>query len=452
VNGTLIRRKRVSSLFRALASASTGSTAVAQTFLVKLLTVGLNVGTGVVTARYLGPTGRAEQAAILLGAGLFPYLFALGVPLAIQYRIRNDPDNESGLISAATWLAIALGLLAAGVSYFILPHMIAKYSTSVLFAARLAMLTAPLAMLYTLLCSVLQAKHRFREANFTRYAIPFATLAALLALGFAHHLTPMTSAAAYLVQFAWAVPWLWAGVSPRLRLRGLGHWAARLLDYGWRSSVSDILGTLAAQVDQVLVIGLLSPVSMGIYAVAIGAARSADLFSGSVVTVLFPRASALDNDSVAALIARAARVTTALLFLSTLALIAVMPFLLPLFYGHVFSPSIPVAQLLVVSIALNGIVYVVSQGYMASGRPGVIAAIQIFGLATTVPLILFLVPRFGLIGAASALIVSTTVRLFFALAGFPIVLKVGPPSLLLNADDVSYLRRAVGLQKQHDAG
>ena len=438
------------SLVRALAAGSSGSMAVAQTLLVRFLTLGLNLATGIVSARYLGPVGRAEQAAILLGALLFPYLASFGLPFAVQYKIRTEPERAAVFESAGTGLAIAFGLLSCAVGIFVVPHMLAKYSASIVFAAQIALLTAPLAMLYALLCAILQARHRFGETNFTRYAMPASTLAILLALAAGHALNAISSSVAYLISLAWAAPWLWFKVGPKLRVRGLRSAVKQLLSYGSRSYVSDILGTLAAQVDQVLVIGLLSPAGMGLYAVAIGAARAVDLYSGSVVAVLFPRAASLENAAIVELTGRATRITSALLLVTSVALIAALPLLLPLFYGRAFAASVPVAQVIVVSIALNGVVYVLAQAYMAAGRPGVIAAIQLVGLGTTVPAMLLLIPRYALLGAATALVISTTVRLLSSLACFPLVLKLRVPSLILNTGDVDYLRQTLRRQMQGD--
>jgi O-antigen/teichoic acid export membrane protein len=417
--------------------------ALAQTLLVRFLTLGLNLLTGVVVARYLGPIGRAEQAAILLGAGLFPFLISFGIPNAVQYKIRTMPDRASEIVSAGTVLAIALGVTACIVGVFVVPQMLARYAASIVRAAQVAMVTAPLAMLYSLFCGVMQARHRFREPNFTRWAMPASTLLILFALVASHALTPVSSAVAYLAAFVWAVPWLWVRVAPRVRLRGLRQVTKGLMSYGSRSYVSDILGTLAAQVDQVLVIGLLSPASMGLYAVAIGSARAVDLFSGSVVAVLFPRAASLEHAQIVQLTGRAARITSALLLATSVALIALMPLLLPLFYGRAFIDAVPVAQVIVVSIALNAVVYILAQAYMAAGHPGTNALIQVVGLATTVPAMLLLIPRYALLGAAFALVISTVLRLLFSLACFPVVLKTPIPSLLLNMGDVLYVRRSL---------
>ena len=425
--------------------------AVAQTLLVRFVTLGLNVVTGIISARFLGPVGRADQAAILLGAIFIPYLVSFGIPAAVQFKIRTDPEGDRDYISAGTILTFSFGCFAFVVGLIVLPHMLAKYPESVIVIAQLAMLAAPVIMLYALLCAILQARGRFREANVTRYAMPALTLVALCVLAATRKLTATSSAMAYLVTFFAAVPWLWTKIGPRLRLSGLQPAAKSLLSYGSKSYVSDILGTLASQVDQVLVIGLLSPASMGLYTVALGAARSVDLYSSSVVAVLFPRATSLDNDQIVQLTGRAVRITAAMLAVTSILLIAVIPVLLPVFYGKAFQASAPVAQIVVVSFALNAIVYVLAQAYMAAGRPGVNAIIQLGGLATTIPAMLLLIPHYALTGAAIALVISTIVRLCSSLACFPLILKTPIPSLILGAADIAYLRQSIRHQMRKPA-
>jgi O-antigen/teichoic acid export membrane protein len=417
--------------------------AVAQTLLVRFITLGVNLLSGVISARYLGPSGRADQAAILLGAGLFPFVLSFGIPLAIQYKVRTDPEVEREYVSAGTILSISLGVLAAVIGFLVLPQMLGKYPPAIVLAARCAMAIAPVTMLYMLLSAILQARGRFQETNLTRYAMPASTVAFLFVLLLSHRLNPISSSIAYLVTGLWGMPLLWVKVKPRLQFRGLREAASGLLSYGSRSYVSDVLGTLASQVDQVLVIGLLSPTSMGFYAVAIGAARTVDLYSGSVVAVLFPRASSLSTDQIIALTARAARLTFAMLLVTMIVLIVAMPIVLPLAFGRAFVQSVPIARVIVISFAFNGLVYVLAQAFMAAGRPGIVAIVQLCGLATTVPAMFLLIPRYGLLGAAVALVISTLVRFLALLACFRFVLKGPVPSLVVNADDIAFLRSSL---------
>jgi O-antigen/teichoic acid export membrane protein len=73
---------------------------------------------------------------------------------------------------------------------------------------------------------------------------------------------------------------------------------------------------------------------------------------------------------------------------------------------------------------------------MALGRPGLVTSLQVIGLLMTIPLMLVLIPRFGVEGAAGALLISTSVRLAFVLVSFQRVLKVECPRIVARRADV----------------
>jgi O-antigen/teichoic acid export membrane protein len=414
--------------------------AIAQAFLVKIFMLAMNLATGILSARILGPVGRAEQAAILVGVGIFPSILSFGLPIAIQFKMRTQPEDEESLISTATLLAIAFGVVCALAGYLILPRIITQYSSSIVQFAQLCMLAAPFTVLFNVFNGVLQARSRFAEANFSQYAPLLASLIVLSVLAIAHKLTPTTSAATYLITSALATLWLWAIVRPKLDIARSWRSTRSLLSFGLRSYITDILGTLQVQVDTILVINLLSPASMGLYTIALSTARLSDLFSSAIVTVLFPKATSLPRCEMLELTNRVGRLTFAVILISIILNIITMPVLLPAFFGKAFSGAIPVAQVLALTFLLNGTGYVISQAFLAAGKPGVIAMIQASGLVFVVPLMLVLIPRYGLLGAAWALVLATFLRGAITMLCFPIVLKAPIPSLIPTRSDLTFVR------------
>ena len=85
---------------------------------------------------------------------------------------------------------------------------------------------------------------------------------------------------------------------------------------------------------------------------------------------------------------------------------------------------------------------------MAVGRPGVVSMLQGLGLGLSFPLMSFLIPRYGLIGAGVALLCSTSIRLIFILSCYPMMLKIRPPSLLPQLQDWIYLRYALSKRRR----
>ena len=73
---------------RRMAPLSGGMAATVQTLLANVLILGVNFGTGIITARLLGPVGRGEQAAIILWPQFLAYALTLGLPSAMLYNLR----------------------------------------------------------------------------------------------------------------------------------------------------------------------------------------------------------------------------------------------------------------------------------------------------------------------------------------------------------------------------
>ena len=74
---------------------------------------------------------------------------------------------------------------------------------------------------------------------------------------------------------------------------------------------------------------------------------------------------------------------------------------------------------------MGATIAVLAQAFLSTGRPAVVALLQGVGLAAIVPLMLFAVPRYGLVGAALALLASTALRLIFVLGCFPAATENG---------------------------
>jgi enterobacterial common antigen flippase len=422
-----------------------GAGAIAQTIAARFLVAGINVSTGIISARVLGSNGRGEMSAMLVWPALLAYLLTLGLPAAIRYWIRREPERRAEFFTVSVITAALASLLAVAVGVLFIPLWLHNYSADVVHGAQVLMAFSPEVMLGLIFTAMLETIGEFNTANVMRYATVVLTLAGLAVLALGHWMTPFTGALAYTgapVVIAFCIAWILRShfqmrfFDPRPAMRVLAS-------YGFRAYGIDLLNTIAQQVDQVLVIAFLSASEVGIYVVALNASRVINILHTAVVSVVFPTAAGRDKDRVVEMVERSARVSTSIALAFAIALIAVLPLILPLFYSGAFAPAVPVAQLLTVEAVLTGLVSVLAQAFMALDRPGVITVLQAFGLAAVLPLMLVLLPHFGLIGAAYALLISTTFRFVLIVVSFPAVLKMSLPNLLPNREDVRLIRGAL---------
>jgi O-antigen/teichoic acid export membrane protein len=443
--------KRFTSGIRWIARADTATAASIQTFLARLLILVGNVVTGIITARSLGPEGRGELAAMTLWPAFLAYSMTFGLPSALLYNLKRYPSKRQGTFSAALILSLALGLISMLIGIVFVPVWLSQYSPEIIQFSQWFMLLTPTTMVAAILVASLEADSDFTTANKFSYLCAFSALPVLLTLAYANLLNPFTAALAYSLPtipiFLWVLIITWRRFRPTWR--SLNESYRPLFNYGLRSYGIDLIGTFSTKVDQILVVGLLTPASMGMYVVALSLSRLLNVFHSSVTTVLFPKTAGGSLKEVVNITGQVARINATLELLAGTAVVISAPILLNLFYGSRFDGAIPVFQILVVEVILGGTAEVLAQAFMALGRPEIVTLSQGIGLGASIPLMLLFIPRFGIVGAGIALICSTVVRLTVIIRCYPIVLKVPPPDLKPTRGDYYYLVNAIRSRNIH---
>ncbi|SER47687.1 Membrane protein involved in the export of O-antigen and teichoic acid [Faunimonas pinastri] len=416
-----------------------------RTVVTRATVLSINLGTGILIARSLGPEGRGQLAAIGLGVGFFASLLSFGLPSSIVFNIKRHPEERPALLAAVFLMALALGLIAIPPGLALIPHWLGSYPPEIRWAARLFMFQAPMILLVPVCHAALEASGEFTLSNLAWFASPALSLVFLGLLALLEtNVTPLRVALAVVaggvLPLGWMFVLLWRY---RPSLSGLRSAARHLAGYGSRAYAIDLVVALAGQVDQILVVGMLTSRGAGSYVVAVSVTRVLAVVQASVATVLFPFASGRSTEEAVAAVALATRWVLIFTAFGCAFLFAVGPALLVLVYGPDFTAAASLLRILLVEALLSSMVAILAQSFMALARPGWVAVSQLAGVALEVPLMLILIPRFGLAGAGTALLIASALRLILILASYPLVLRVPVPRLWLGSDDVTMLREAL---------
>ena len=427
-----------------------GVHAVIQTTASKSLILGLQAGTGILTARILGPAGRGELAAMILWPLFVANVTTIGVPSSLIYQLRMGASERNRIVTTGFAISVIIGIAAAAAAAWLLPWWLHQYSAGIVHAAQCFLLTVPICSMTLAGRAILEASHDFSASNAIQILTPFATLIGLLLFIAIHQFNPYTAALAYI---AASVPafslMLWRVGRTGVRVVGIQITVLRtILQYGIRSYGIDILGTLALQVDQVLVVSLLSAGAMGSYVVVLSLSRMLNVFQTSVVMVLFPKAAGHSVQKVINMTGNAVRISGLITVGCGICLCLAGPALLRIVYGPEYEGAAGALRILILEAILSGITFVLAQAFMALNRPGVVTLLQGVGLSLSVPMMLLLIPRYGMYGAAISLLVSTTVRLLFVFAGFRVFLKTSSPRLLPSLQDIQEFISTVRLLRR----
>ncbi|HEY0786651.1 MAG TPA: oligosaccharide flippase family protein [Acidobacteriaceae bacterium] len=398
----------------------------------RALFVLVNAATGILTARALHPSGRGEMAAMGVWPNFLPNLMTLGLPSALIYHFRRPGAHRTTLLRAALLLGLILGLLSTVVGDAAMPFWLDHYPARVIHLAQLFMLNGTIVLLIGVARAACEAKEDFFASSLSLALTPLVTLLLLSAFLLAGGLTPTTACLSYVVAGTPILLFLFSRIVPDLRGRAASLLASSraLLGYGVRSYGVDLCGTLALYADQALVVRLLEPAAMGVYAVALSLSRTLSVLQTAVASVLFPKALGLRPAELLELTSRAARLSLIFSMLAGTLVGLLGPILLPLLYGRDYRHAVTLLNILIAEAIVTGATLVLTQAHMALGRPGAVTLIQSSGIAFSIPLLLLLIPRFGLVGASSALLIASFLRLLLTLASFPVLLRVGVPRLV----------------------
>jgi O-antigen/teichoic acid export membrane protein len=436
-SGSLLR-----AFSRRLFAFGQSGTAIAHVATLRSVTLALNVCTGLITAAFLGPQGRGEQAAIMLAPQALAGLATFGLHASLIYNVKADPKHEREYITIDLLLTFSAGIVAIAAAWFLMPHWLEKYSATTIAQAREFLLVTPLITASHTFMAVLESRSRFGTATQTGCLQSTCTLIILCALVLSGNLTPATAAAAYACSAALAFIYLGfvsgyridAGLALPLPLFG------RLIHYGLRSYGVDVIGVASAYLDQIVIAAMLSPSALGVYVVALSVSGLMNVLPSSAVTVLFPMLAAKPTNTIVETIAAAVRILTLINAAAALCLAVLAPHVLALLYGAKFSAAVPPLLILLVAAVPTGAVDLLYQSYAGSGRPGVVTIIHGIGLAAAFCAMLLLVPTYGTVGAAFALLIAAIARLAFVLGGMPLILGVRVPRLIFSRSDLAWMR------------
>jgi O-antigen/teichoic acid export membrane protein len=408
-----------------------------------ILTVGstaliltLNVITGILAARALGPAGRGQMTILGLWSPFVASITTLGMPSAVNVLIKRG-ENPACVFATSALVATAAGTAAGIAAALVLMRALSgSYSPSQVLFAELCVLTVPFNLLLALSGAYYQAVQHFVAYNTLRVFPPLFTIVALLVLDLTTGQTPERAILAYLG------PSSFIGLGAAIFIIGRrgaltsGRLAAELLHYGLRAYGAEVVGSVGSSADRLLMALRMSTPLLGIFFVARSTADALMGLQVSFAAVLLPRVAGAARIDAARLAAFTARVGFAMTASAALVIGTCAPELIRLVYGEQFLGATALFRLLLAEVLLTGAAQTLGQAYLGCGRPGTLSLIQIISVVTTAVVLAIILPKAGLGGAGVALVVIAALRFLIVWFGFPLWLAQPLPRLWLNFEDV----------------
>ncbi len=362
-------------------------------------------GSGIITARWLGLDGKGAYRLITMVPTIVFMFSELGLGAATVHFLGKKKFSRESVFGHLILAVPIVGALGFGGYCVLLPSLEATVLKGVPHNCLIAVgLSVPLTLASYSLGNLLLAVGRFRQYNVGLAIAATIKLFGLLMLIVVADGGLFAATSAWIVGEAVHVAYvLWRCrriLRPRFSIQA--QLVRSFLRYGVQVQLVGVflLGNL--QIDTLLLSYFAgedkSPV--GLYAVSVSVGWLLLFIPTAASIILSPRFSSSSGEVAAELTCRSVRVALLAGFLSAAGLAAVSPWLIPLVFGSPFAASVPALIVLLPGAIFAGGAKILTSFLNMRGRPGLNVIAGLAALVVNTGLTLWLVPRFGNLGAA----------------------------------------------------
>jgi O-antigen/teichoic acid export membrane protein len=364
----------------------------------------LNVFTGVVSARLLGPQGRGQLQALIMWPSVLMMLGAMGINQAIVFHVGKRLFDVSEVWTGTLVIGLLQSAFVISAGILLLPTVLRNYPGVVRQYSLIYLMFAPIIMAGGYPVSILQGKLDMASYNLVRcmpgfvYALGLAALATLRKGSLGEVLVflllgPVTATA---VAYALLLK------KDKLRLAWNRVAAVTLSKYGFKTQFESVNSYINQRVDQLLLSLFVPPRELGLYVVAVTLSLAVSFFPQAMGIVTLASGSNLPPSEAREAISQSFRLSLVWLLLLCTGIFIVAPQLIGFFFGAKFAGSVLACRILLPGTAFLGLRQVLYEGARALGKPVVPSYAEGLGTLVTIAALYFLLPRYGFVGAAIA--------------------------------------------------
>jgi len=382
------------------------------TFSSRILIFIIGFITSVILARALGPTGRGIYVLIVLIPTVMLRLGSFGMEAANVYftgskRYKTEDIVSNSLLSSIV-ISLTLILIFFGISNLDIFYNFIQANQINLKYLWLIILTIPFSLIYGFLRYIFLGKEKIIIFNKISIFFTIIHLIAIIIFVLIFRQDVFGAVISYICANICIAIFVIFLVKKFAKIKA--YYNKELfkesIKYGLKAYFGNLAQFLNYRLDMFLVAIFLTPAAVGYYSISVGIAERIWMLPGAFASVLFPKISSLRSVESNNLTPRISRHTFFItIFLSLVLAILAKP-LIELFFGITFLPSlIPLLILLPGIIALS-VSKVLTADLAGRGKPQYGTYSSFVSLVLNILLNLWLIPRWGISGAAFATTVA----------------------------------------------
>jgi stage V sporulation protein B len=388
---------------------------IAGVFATRVTRFVIGFATSLVMSRILGPGGRGAYALATLAPTTMVTLGQLGLPSAFSFYAGRGRSGAR-LLVLGLFMATGLTVITVGLILLALPWL----ESAVLRAAppdliRIALLSVPFQYLASFAGATLIGRQTLRNYNFilVGQSVGLLILVVLLvgildlgAIGAVLANVAVAAGAAAAVIFELRRSTVRDSADPRRPTARGGE----LFGFGIRIYPASVAGFFGYRADVFLLSAFLGdPRALGLYSLAVSLGELLFFVPDAVGTVLFPKVAATERSSADKLTPAVARLTVLVTALSALGLIPVA-FVVVRVALPDFAPSLLPFLVILPGIVALSLSKVLTSYVGGLGMPLRVATASGASLGANLVANVILIPTIGIMGAATASLISYTLQ------------------------------------------
>ncbi|MDQ4071219.1 MAG: polysaccharide biosynthesis C-terminal domain-containing protein [Actinomycetota bacterium] len=376
---------------------------------------------GVITARWLGPSGKGLFSSLTFLAALVMQAGSLGLGDAAIVMV----GQRRASIQEAVSITVALTLCSAAVGTALFWAAAVLWFRDDLDALRTAILVATLGFPVSLFAYVLSFMLSARQMLVAN-SLVLGTISAGTALGLVLFVAvvPLEIAGGTLAGVFGAGAGLAVGfvlltrAGLSLRPRWNREYVGAALRYGISVEASYLVTVMFLRVDLLFAYALAGPAAAGQYSVALTISALVALLPIAMSHASFPRLANVGEDEANELTGQVCRYGVAAATVAAALLGLATPVAIPLLFGREFAPAVAPTLILLVGGILWATQWILCRAAAARGRPGLLLRSFGLGLVVMAGLDYVLIPRIGIVGAALSAVAGPAAGLVLALRSY----------------------------------
>jgi O-antigen/teichoic acid export membrane protein len=402
---------------------------ISHTFILRVLLTLIMVLQSVFVTRLLGPEGRGLYAKLQASQNLFILLFGLGLTSGITYFISNKKIEPSKIfgISFLIWLSGALLLGVLQIVFLVIPKsdIVFPVGYQLAFFHWYFFFSFFINTLQLVFNAGLSGKQKFAVCNWIEVAVGLSRLV-IFAYFFLYQ-DFNTDMQSMKTVFLWDLGLtLLKGLLFALSFYRVFGFAVNfnvlssvrtVLSFSFMIYVSYVINFIYLRLDFWLIERNLGLSELGVYSVATNLAQFLTFVPITLNNVMLPYLSGLESNEALKKLGLFSRLNAAALLGMTAFLCFLARPIVQGLYGNAFEEAVQPLRMVSLSFLFLSLKHLFCYFNLSQGRTTANIKAELLGLALGVTLNLWLIPKFGIMGACTASLVANFFSFLYVISG-----------------------------------